>query len=330
MVSRPKKSRRPKDAWPLLGEARQLALVQHLAKTQSKVYRNRYPDVLALGAGHRTRAGKVHHGEICLGFLVEAKTPAGAAGAIPRFIKAYATLKGKRRLCLVPTDVEALPKGSPHYTEDLSGGVAVQEVNAQGPRLTGAACCLVQEAGGPRRFLLGCHHVLALSAVNGPNATTQVDVKLVSNNAYIGGLYSFMPLMADGTPCLDAALASVEDPSWLGPDFGQFKVAEVSNGADLPKTGQILTPRLAVPALFVKAWNSHPLDYPFGPVVIEMVYQFEAKTYPGDSGAPVIGEDGTLYGMHFWGTDEPGTSMAIPAFLLFQSGQFQVDIQLVI
>lgn len=317
--------------WRGFTQRQQVAIVRRVASRRGAELSRRYANVLAVGVGYRTRRGRRYTAEVCLGFLVDKKRVRPRGKAVPRFIRTFIMRRGRRSLCLIPTDLEERGKGRPHQSFDLSGGVVARGPHGSAPRAKGAACCLVREKGTRRRYLLlGCHHVFARSLNPGLVPQDPSEISHRHAGRLIGTLFDFSPLNLVGRPCLDAALASVNDPSWLSPFFGGNAPTTVGDGITLPKGCRIYTPRGSIEARFVKEWHNIPLPYRrFGTVVIRMAYQFRADTLPGDSGSPVLDMHGRLYGMHFWGSDPPGTAYAIPSFVLFRAGLFRVDIELV-
>lgn len=318
--------------WNELSPEQQLAVVREVCGSKGPALLKRFDGVLAVGAGYKKSANAVSK-TICLGMLVKKKRTRNIPRPVPERVLISFIRDGKRVRLSIPTDVEELGKGKPHASVNVAQGVRAFNRNNPKQGVPGAACCIVEDANQPaNRFILGCHHVLALSLLTtGCTAFNATDVADRGMNTKIGQLYFPLPMIPNGQPCLDGAIARV-DPSisvdWLAAQG--VKPIVVEPGIQQPRNCFVFTPSGPLPAIFVKEWTNVPLPYAkCGTVVIAGAYQFQAATVGGHSGAPVMTPDGTLFGMHFWGDPSHNLAMAIPAFMLFQPGRFPVDIRLV-
>ena len=102
-----------------------------------------------------------------------------------------------------------------------------------------------------------------------------------------------------------------------------------------PHNYKIYTPRKPLPAEFVGEQFDHSVQFRCGAwVKLKHVIMSRAATLGGDSGSPLIGSDGTLYGMHFYltgskpGSNKPKYALAIPAHALFEDGTWPIRIRL--
>lgn len=317
--------------WNALSQEQQLAIVRDVCRRRGAALMKRFDGILAVGTGYKKSDNAVSE-TICLGMLVKKKRARNIARPVPERVLISIVRDGKRIRLSVPTDIEELGKGRPHATVNVAQGVRAFNRNNLKQGVPGAACCVVVDANQPtNRFILGCHHVLALSLLTtGCTAFNATDVADRGMSLKFGQLYFPLPMVPNGQPCLDGAIAHV-DPSisveWVS-NHGVKPIA-VEPGVQQPRDCFIFTPNGPLPAVFVKEWSNVPLPYAqCGTVVIAGAYQFHAATVGGHSGSPVMTPDGILFGMHFWGDPSQNLAMAIPAFMLFQPGRFPVEIRL--
>ncbi len=317
--------------WNDLSPAQQLATVREVCGTKGRSLLKRFDGVLAVGAGFKKSGGHVSD-EICLGLLVKKKRKrlSSTSRPIPKRVLVWVVINGTPTRLSIPSDVEELGMGGPQFNSARGIRAFNRKNSKQG--VPGAACCVVVDKSDPaNRFVLGCHHVLALSMLtNGCSAFRETDVGTRINNAKFGELFHALPMAADGRPCLDAALSIIDsgvEVNWSSSDG--IKPVRVEPGVNQPSNCFVFTPDGPLPAVFIKEWANIPLRYArCGIVLIAAAYQFKAATLGGHSGSPVMSPDGTLHGMHFWGDPQQGLAMAIPAFMLFQPGMFPVNFAL--
>jgi len=316
--------------WEAMSRAQQLTAVRLVCGSKGRALMKKFDGTLAVGAGYKKSANAVSE-HVCLGLLVRRKGIKGVTRPVPKRIEFDVLVDGRKVRLSIPTDVEELADGAPHGV-NLADGVHAFNRDDKSEGVSGAACCLVADSNAPPNlFVLSCRHVLALSILtSGCQAFNASDVADAAMTTRLGGLYASLPMASDGQPYLDAAISLVTpgaDVNWIGPD-GVSPVA-VDPGVVHPQNCNAYTPRGILPAPFVKEWAKIPLSYPnCGDVVIEVAYQFQAATQPGDSGSPLMTSDGVLHAMHFWGDPAQQLAFAIPAFALFRQGQFPVDFNL--
>jgi hypothetical protein len=249
-------------------------------------------------------------------------------------VRTVITRRGRRRLCLIPTDVLMLGRGRPHNV------VVVRPPSGLLPFLIGTACCRVRVQGERgARFLLGCHHVFTLSKTD-RDAAPLDKARLFrlwpdGTEERIGTLDRYANL----TPApprygMDAALVRIENDNALR-NWSVLLPSSVSGGARVPEAFWIFTPGRALRAQYEGVAVNLSLDWGNGVEVrIRTAYESIAKTQDGDSGSPVISDEGVLLGMHFYGLirtidgRDQKVSLAIPAHELFSDSTFGVPIQL--
>lgn len=305
--------------WQELDERAQHKVLERLAKTRGARYRREFRELASVGFGYKQVRGEKLP-QLCFAFLVLRKTK--RATQLPKFIRAVVVHRGKKRHVDVPTDVEELGKAKPQVGANAASGIYVASQNHPQINATGALCCLVRVEGRSELFALSCHHVLTLSSKL-PNGSVANDVLVADRAQHVpyGHLATYSPMKPNKPNQIDAALAVVNgDTHWV---YNGASVATVEMGLVEPRGCGIFTPRGLEPATYIKTFYDVVLKYPtMSPVRIVAAYQFNASTLPGDSGSAVMDNDGTLYGMHFWGDPARSFSLAIPAGYLFQPAAF--------
>ena len=315
--------------WEALTPVEQLAAVREVCGTRVAQLKKRFEGVLAIGAGYKKSKGEVST-DICLGFLVEKKRKRRVQRPVPARVVVELVRDGKKVRVAIPTDIEELGRGRPHGAIDLGSGVRASNQSNSAQGVPGAVCCVVEQTDNPlNRYLLGCHHVLALSLLTQSCNAIATNVQSRLTAQVVAQLFEYLPMSGTGQPCLDAAIALVEPGADVTWSSSGVSPSVVEPGVDSPTNCAMYTPDGLVPARFVKEWANIPLRYPkCGTVVIEAAYQFQAATVGGHSGSPVMSPDGTLHGMHFWGDPQQLLAFALPAFVLFRPGLFSVTFQL--
>jgi hypothetical protein len=320
--------------WASLSRDEQITVAHRVARARSGAWKRAHPNVVAISSGVKYRRGRRFKSVICLRFLVRRKWKHPRKGAVPRVVRTVITRRGLRRLCLIPTDVLALGRGRPHNV------VVVRPPSGLVPLLIGTACCRVRVQGERgARFLLGCHHVFTLSKTD-RDAAPLDKARLFrlwpdGTEERIGALDRYANL----TPALprygmDAALVRIENDNALR-NWSVLVPSSVSDGASVPEAFWIFTPGRALRAQYEGVAVNLSLDWGNGVEVrIRTAYESIAKTQDGDSGSPVISDEGVLLGMHFYGLirtidgRDQKVSLAIPAHELFSDSTFGVPIQL--
>lgn len=331
--------------WAGLTADEQVVLIRELIETRSDELRLAYPGLLSLGYGYRHErvVGKggrklqrrqVKYGERCVAFLVADKwrgtsPPAGAAAGrrLPEHLFTYYQSGGGRKLCAVPTDVHGRKQ---HYR-----GARLQQANPRvrarsAQRLVHAdgvpACAVQMPAGGPT-YLLGCHHVFALSKFE---RTVPPDVVLsdLASGASVGQSCDFFGFVDQEGFFLDAALIELSPqtpvrqvvpepiPGFTSPQF----VHEIADRFI------IQTPDGPVGARFVNVWGQFDTLPYLWPVwqkwVVEMEFDGGVRTSEGHSGSPVFdaADPASFQGMHI-GRDG-GRAFMLPAFELLRAAHY--------
>lgn len=322
--------------WNALTSAEQRSLAEKVARSRSREFREKYPNVMSCGAGYRLRRAQLDAGrEVCLKFTVKRKWTRPSAKGVPPFVAALHRDKRTKKAAMVavPTDVDELADGEPSVGNDLKDGVIARS-SVGGTGELGAVCCLVRDKADPARlFLLGCHHVFTRSLRRRWCEPDQTSVLFRRDDGHtrIGNLAYFTNLAASPYFAMDLAAVEVTNLSRVSSFIHGREPTRVARRAETPINYEILSPRGRLPALFVAKLYDHPLTFPCGSTTRTLrfgaVYQSQAVTLGGDSGSPLVGTTGTLYGMHFYRYAR--TSLAIPAYEIFSELNFNMKMALV-
>ena len=314
-------------AWGDLSESKQLDVLVALQKRRGAALRRASDNVLAVGLGHRTKAGEVRE-ELCLGVLVQKKS-GRAKEQVPATVTTTIEHEGRRRRVEVPTDVEELGSGGPQHAlaatsaTNAANGIIVTSPSAPAIAAKGSVCAVVQLQGQPDVFVLSCHHVLTLSEKLGKCRVLADAVVADTRRVPYAQLFEYVPITPGKKSQLDAAISLVQPGHSVTWAHSGARPVRVDFGTSKPVNCTIYAPGRLLGATYVKTWSEVRLQYHGCVVQIAAAYQFAAATMDGDSGSPVISPDGTLHGMHFWGNPANGLALSIPAGLLFQAGAFQ-------
>jgi hypothetical protein len=324
--------------WSRMPLQKRLKIALAVARRRGTEFARQYRGVLSVGAGFRLRKGQPVAEDVCLRILVKKKGKRPGRHDVPCEIRTYISHRGRRSIVRIPTDVSELSEGRPHT--NLTGGIVTQD--SSGPLEYGSACCIVKDKNSPAdKYLLTCHHVVSpsMQAVPGPLACLDCSTNLQIAD-YDAAANSFDP---GGS--LDAALLATS-PGVVPIDVWGHVITGKASDADLttlttttplwvlvrrivPNTPGVPPRQNALPATFHTVWPSRTYAYP-APASANFTFadtiEYAAATAPGDSGSAVIGEDGTLFGMHFFA--DATSSYALSAPRLFDSGAFSIDIWL--
>lgn len=320
--------------WRALPTSAQMMLARETVQTRRHELLGAHRDLQAVGFGHRTtgeKAIEIKTGEPCIVFTVKRKwskkksSRTASRNTLPRYLEAFVDFQGARRLCAIPTDVRGLNQ----LGDVLPHGNQMVHAQRSPYWSFGMGCCAVRLNEG-KRYLLGCHHVLALSEVVQP-VPDQVDVlSPASRDKFIGRLSGYFGVVNPDGTFIDAALAEIDDLN----DLNDVVLEPPPNGRFVQDAGELAhvcviraAGHIEIPAHFVTVHYDYPLAN-WGalgtvrlPVLVEIQSQ-SAPAEPGDSGSPVFDETGSVFqGMHIGGTDH-GRAFFIPAFELLRASNY--------
>ncbi|HVW25701.1 MAG TPA: hypothetical protein VHC69_10040 [Polyangiaceae bacterium] len=301
------------------------AVANLVAKEKKKLIA--FPNVVAIGVGMelhgrrgvrgRGRVRRVCYGAEgdaqsyvpCVHVVVSRKwrTRRKKKGELPETLSTRITVHGKRLRVEVPVDVVEQRATRLHV---LWRATATNGVDS----LSGTGSCFVRQKGKRSRFLLSCHHVLALTEKHYPPANLE-DIAVDWSDNKLGDLAK-LPWKPDE---VDAALAhadlAVPQVTFEVPGNGVIELGG-SLGAGEPvdpaSTYFVLTQHGVRRVHFI-AEVEHRENYygdgtplTFGNVLHCLTLAGEPWLQPGDSGAALVDANGRLIGIHFAGLDPAG------------------------
>lgn len=327
--------------WDSLSPEAKEQLLEELVCTRIDELRQSFPDLVAIGFGLRTKkAGRRRrrfHDELVVKFMVANKWSKksrlrNTQRALPKFFLAYATRDATRVLCRVPTDIEDRRAYRNCVCQSAPTLVAVGPANSGGPAERGSIACVVQIPGDTENvYAVSAAHLFDLTEQYWPALPSDVLVKNATSSAAVAIVSDFVgPLrpLEQGFS-FDAALATVTDRAALADVLGDVLPANsAKSSGDIPATFNVSTARGMISARKAATWLApdQVLQYVVADgstirVQHAILVESAADTIPGDSGSPVISQDGlTLLGMNIWGGD--GISFMIPAYSLLASENY--------
>lgn len=363
-MARPSK-RSPIEAWKALPAEVRFARASAYVRRNGEKLRATY-DAVGVGVGfptrrpsnarrvkpkttrarlRRTKAGDIRTNEICIRFLVAKKLEGMRPDdpkRVPEYIETVMTFDGVRTRVAIPTDVQGRAPGRMQARRDLQKGIGVRSPGQESVR--GSICCeVVTKGASPKRLVLSCHHVLAMSS-NSPTFEPVKKATVTDRRAsdVIASLYDTATITrkdVDGRlelRGLDAAVAELSTPDRLA--MWGMPITRLAKPFEFPKSLRVLTPIDLGPkqprpspllAQFVEVQQyvvlhiSKDVD-----LVVEDAIVYVADTEGGDSGSAVVNAANELVGMHFYKTTD-GFCYAMSAWRLFAPGVFAKPIALV-
>lgn len=323
--------------WNELGEEQKYTLARSVARRRVREWKRTLDGVVSVGSGFRTTGGTNEPtNEICLRFAVLRKKKRVGEGRVPERVVAYIDNENGRCRCAIPTDVDVIAPGEENSNTGLRRGIVVRKDGMLRGDI-GAVCAVVEDVNSPRAwYLLSCNHVLALPG-SGCDPTLATDIFRANRSRLaaqkIADMLFHKPLNPRAGYGMDAALAVVSRKDLISPTVQGKRPTQVAGHGAVPHDYKIYTPRDPLPAEFVGEQFDVTVPFRCGAEVrLKHVIMSKADTVNGDSGSPLIGSDGTLYGMHFYLTaacsSKPSYALALPAHDLFRDGTWPIKIKL--
>jgi hypothetical protein len=309
----------------------QMQLARELVTTRQAEIARAYEDVICLSPGYRLRGSRRRwiEPDVCVILVVRKKWTPRTRGPVKRRVPAelfvYATIRGRRVLCAVPTDVEDGPRLS-----NLRPQVRIEAFAPQRGRGQGAIACAVVRGNDPAPYAIGCRHVFG-GGTGEPGGAT---IRLAPVGATIASVVPTAGIL-DNAPAdsFDGQLALVTDERLLMKALDGILAEDFALGWEEFRFGVdywIHTPDGPIRARFVSQFGatitySDALD---GVQHIDLARFLlpESATQPGHSGSPILTREtgGRLVGMHVIG-DALDTSLAIPAWRLLDPASYGID-----
>jgi hypothetical protein len=336
MAARHRSSRKPQSAmdaaiarYAKLSRRNQMRVLMEILETRSFELAHAYAGVVRLGIGQRRRRTKSGRAEIqrgeplCVLFMVERKWPRGSRsdrdGAIPRYLTAYAEVRGQRRLVAVPTDID------PHWLRKARAHTAIDVgVGGAGSTVAGSVCCVIRSSRSPsRKFGISCRHVLS----SGTFAADPSDFVL-QDGTRIGAVVATRGA-SQGPHVMDAQLFRITRANADLPRHKGSVQADVQcpcpirhNGPSLnggPRNGEYRAHWQAA-----ASGSPPPDEWMFVGELLEV--DLNAETQDGDSGSSVVTREAEprLLGMHIGRSDEhANVSVCIPAWRFLDPAEYE-------
>jgi hypothetical protein len=317
----------------------QMTLTKEQVETRAEELHRAYENLIQVSYGYRLRRRKDKGGtrvvrKPCVIFIVDKKWSDGAGhsdDALPKFLYAYCTVNGERKLCAIPTDVDEAEQLLKLKPEALPGIEVTASAATQAE--PGSITCAVQRSSQPdMTYIISCRHVFSLSETLHPEQRVSA-VQLRGGGKSLGITLKVTGVLQDEPPLsFDAQLAEMTDAEALRTALNDIRFLDYAHTQDdFPPEYWVITPHGPVKVHFVQIIKpSFPLDYSrsgINKVVHEelVVSHFTTadKTGRGDSGSPVATEKtgGVLLGMHIAGSDDrTGT---IPAWQLLSPKNYK-------
>ncbi|MCP4249259.1 MAG: hypothetical protein GY778_19625 [bacterium] len=325
--------------WRQLSAERQLAAVQEIVETRAKELGRAYTGVVSVVAGFKRRGQPNRPRKVtpqpAVIFVVQEKRARGSGPKrgrqVPECLFTYCTVRRRRRLCAVPTDVECATTYADISQENKTGSLNKQiTVRRGGATLTGVLTCGVNLPSKsartkPPAYAMSCRHVLGMSSkFKKPpiGASVRLGKTTLATTTSIHGDFQVYPRFS-----YDLALAFVTNLAALRKALGRLSLNDyVKKLEAIPKGYWIRTPRGALKASYVAPHRNFPIKYK-GVGWLHHVLLIEselaaASTKGGYSGSPVVTRKngGILLGMHIAG--KGSKSMMIPAWLLMSCSNY--------
>jgi len=332
----------------LLSRDEQLELCKEIAETRAVELCRAYHNVVDVCFGYKRRRDPRSNTNHVLRtpsitFVVRSKwrTTRKSREVLPEYLFSYWTVRRKRRLCAVPTDVEAASEFAGVRPRAARNRIAVfDEQTGNGD--FGSVTCAVRRKGDPRLFALSCRHVFSISDTLNGQAVIDAAVHLQDLDGAIFGRTTAIrgPLAPKPAISFDAQLAAVTPAvmnqfrsTMAGLSFTDAN--SFAHGmADIPDKFWIVTPRIdhnvqvRVRAEKLRFVFDRGIDYPgVGLVSHQMLLEaqlIDGAAVEGDSGSPVVTHIGgeRLLGMFIAGTDT--LFYIIPAWQLFAPANYDL------
>ena len=330
----------------LLSRDEQLQLCKEIAETRAVELCRAHPNVVDVCFGYKRRrdpsSGKnrvLRTPSITFVVRSKWKTKHKSRDLLPKYLFSYWTVRKKRKLCAVPTDVEPASEFAAVRPHAMRDQVAVFDAQT-GNGTFGAVTCAVRRQGDQRLFAMSCRHVFSITDTLNSHAITDAAVHLENLGGAIVARTTAIrgPLAPRPAVSFDAQLATVTPnamdqfrSTMAGLSFSSAN--RFAHGiADIPDRFWIVTPRtngntqVRVRAEKLRFVFDRGINYPgVGLVSHQMLLEaqlIDGTTVEGDSGSPVVTHIGgeTLLGMFIGGTDT--LFYIIPAWQLFAPANY--------
>jgi hypothetical protein len=249
---------------------------------------------------------------------------------LPAHLFAYWRVRGKRKRCAVPTDVDDASVHAGFKPQALGDQVIVK---AGGDESIGSLTCAVHRSVfGNRPFAISCRHVFSMSKTFHPDDVLGASVDLADTGNNLGATVNVKGKLLDGPEhSHDAQIARVKNLTALRRALGNVKILDWARSKDeVPDEYDICVVDSRIRAKF-RGFFQTSIDYEL-PQARDVLHEclilseLDIPTEVGQSGSPLISRDGRslLVGMHIAGKFENNLALAyaIPAWHLLDPERY--------
>ncbi len=324
-----------------LSRADQLRLVQELVETRGAELCRAYRNVIDVAIGYKwkrqKRTGRRRLVRIpSVIFVVKHKwvraSEENEEEMLPTHLFAYWRVRGKRKRCAVPTDVDDASIHAGFKPQALGDQILAKSDGEES--LGSVTCAMHRSAFGDRPFAISCRHVFSLSKIFHPDDVLGASVDLASSGLNLGNTINVKGRLGDG-PRLshDAQIAIVKDLEALRQTLGSVKILDWARSEeDVPAEYDVCVVGKRIRAK-LRGFFQPSIDYSM-PRARDVIHEslifseLESRTRMGQSGSPLISSDdrGLLIGMHIAGKFENNLAFghAIPAWHLLDPTRYGI------
>ncbi len=315
----------------------QMAAAGEIVETRAAEICRAYKSVVDLSHGLRlkrdAKTGAERVGRVpCVIFMVKKKWASKDDGpevqCLPEHLFTYWSIKGKRKLCAIPTDIQEAGQLGKVRPQARSGKIITRGGTRRSKNAVGVIAGSLRRSMKPGKvYALSCRHVFSISKRLPPSASRELPVSRRDNGSIFARTTGVRGILHDDFQySLDAQLALVSNRTDLAAVLGGLNlVGFAKKASDLPRSYWIIQPGGAVKAKFLSWERNRQIKYPgVGDVIHRILVRSRVagSTLSGDSGSPVVvGKNGGRFlGMHIAG--EGSTSMMVPAWELMRPDRY--------
>lgn len=324
-----------------LSRTDQFAMVHEIVDTRSSELCRAYPNVIDVAFGYKwKRLKKTRQRRLvripCVIFVVKHKwakvSEEDEDEMLPTHLSAYWSVRGKRKRCAVPIDVDDASVHAGFKPQALGDQILVK---AEGEELLGSIACAVNRSVfGNRPFAISCRHVFSMSKIFHPDEVLGAAIDLADSGNNVGETVNVKGRLEDG-PVLshDAQVAIVRNMTALRQVLGNTNVFDWARSKDdVPDEYDVCVAGTRIRAK-LRGFFQPSIDYslPHARDVIHeclILSELAVPTQAGQSGSPLISRDSRrlLIGMHIAGKfeDDLALGYAIPAWHLLDPERYGI------
>lgn len=315
----------------------QMEVAREIVETRAAELCKAYKNVVDLSHGMRLRRkAKTGDEQIvrvpCVIFMVKRKWTGENEGTevqrFPEHLFTYWTIKGNRKLCAVPTDVQAARELAAVRPQARPEKIIIRSRTVPRKAAAGMIAGSLKRSKKPGKvYALSCRHLFSISKGLHPSASSQLPVNRLGRSSPFARTTGVRGILSDDFRySFDAQLAVVSNRSDLAAVFdGLNLVGFARNTTELFQNYWIIQPGGPVRARFLSFERDLRIEYPkVGDVIHRILIRSRVAepTQDGASGSPVVVgvRGGRFLGMHIAGAGT--TSMMIPSWELMRPDRY--------